>query len=123
MTSTDFQTLNLPHAMLENLNKIGFKSMTPIQQESLPSILKNIDVIAQAKTGSGKTVVALNLLDDPRCRITIGDAVWDATARLLEGSQHAEAVRDLILRYGTPSENLGSGPAFELTPVTEPATS
>ena len=49
----------------------------------------------------------------------IGDAAWEATARLLEGPQHAEAVRDLILRYGTPAENLGSGPAFELTPVTE----
>ncbi len=62
---------------------------------------------------------ALNLLDDPGCRITIGDAVWDATARLLEGSQHAEAVRDLILRYGTPSENLGSGPAFEIERATD----
>ncbi len=57
---------------------------------------------------------ALNLLDDPRCRIAIGDSAWDATARLLEGSEHARAVSDLILRYGTPSENLGSGPAFEI---------
>jgi deazaflavin-dependent oxidoreductase (nitroreductase family) len=57
---------------------------------------------------------ALNLLSEPACRITIGDETWAATARELEGSEHAGAVRDLILRYGTPSESLGSGPAFEV---------
>ena len=41
--------------MLANLKSIGYSNMTPIQAESLPSILKNQDVIAQAKTGSGKT--------------------------------------------------------------------
>ena len=60
---------------------------------------------------------ALNLLVEPRCRVTIGDDARDAVARPLEGREHAAAVRDLILRYGTPSEGLGSGPSFELTPV------
>jgi deazaflavin-dependent oxidoreductase (nitroreductase family) len=57
---------------------------------------------------------ALNLLADPACRATIGEATWAATARPLAGPEHAAAVRDLILRYGTPSEGLGSGPSFEL---------
>jgi deazaflavin-dependent oxidoreductase (nitroreductase family) len=61
-----------------------------------------------------------NLLADPACRVTIGDAGWAATARPLAGAEHAAAVRDLILRYGTPSEGLGAGPAFELTRA-EPA--
>ncbi len=61
---------------------------------------------------------ALNLLEDPDCGVTIGDASWTATARELAGPEHASAVRDLILRYGTPSENLGSGPAFEVRRVT-----
>lgn len=59
---------------------------------------------------------ARNLLADPRCRVTLGDASWTALARPLEGAQHAAAVRELILKYGTPSEGLGSGPAFELLP-------
>jgi deazaflavin-dependent oxidoreductase (nitroreductase family) len=59
---------------------------------------------------------ALNLLHDPDCRVTLGEAAWDATARPLERGEHAAAVRDLILRYGTPAENLGAGPAFELRP-------
>ena len=59
----------------------------------------------------------LNLIADPHCRVTIGDGSWPAVARPLEGPEHAAAVRDLILRYGTPSEGLGSGPSFELAPI------
>jgi len=40
---------------MENLSSLGYESMTPIQAQSLPLILSGQDVIAQAKTGSGKT--------------------------------------------------------------------
>jgi deazaflavin-dependent oxidoreductase (nitroreductase family) len=59
---------------------------------------------------------ALNLLADPACHVTLADTTFVARARVLEGADHAAAVRDLILRYGTPSEGLGSGPSFELRP-------
>ncbi|QOY52230.1 ATP-dependent RNA helicase DbpA [Candidatus Sulfurimonas baltica] len=55
MNETDFSNLPLSKEMLHNLNEIGYKEMTPIQAESLPFILDGRDVIAQAKTGSGKT--------------------------------------------------------------------
>lgn len=64
--------------------------------------------------GSPRADWALNLLADPRCRVTIGEAARDALATVLEGSAHAAAVRDLILKYGTPAESLGAGPAFRL---------
>jgi len=64
--------------------------------------------------GSPDADWALNLLADPACRITMAESTWEGTARELDGVEHAAAVRDLILRYGTPSEGLGSGPAFEL---------
>ncbi len=51
-----FDTLPLPPAMLENIKQLGFKEMTDIQAQSLPITLKGEDLIAQAKTGSGKTV-------------------------------------------------------------------
>ena len=57
---------------------------------------------------------ALNLLESPACRVTIGETTWAATAVPLQGADHALAVRELILRYGTPSEGLGSGPSFAL---------
>lgn len=41
--------------MLENLEKLKYTSMTPIQEKSIPFILKGNDILAQAKTGSGKT--------------------------------------------------------------------
>ncbi|MBL4730368.1 MAG: ATP-dependent RNA helicase DbpA [Sulfurimonas sp.] len=50
-----FSKLSLSSEMISNLDKIGYISMTPIQEDSLPLILKGADVIAQAKTGSGKT--------------------------------------------------------------------
>ncbi|MDF1880204.1 ATP-dependent RNA helicase DbpA [Sulfurimonas sp. MAG313] len=55
MTSRNFSDLNLPKEMLHNLEELGFKEMTPIQALSLPVILEKKDIIAKAKTGSGKT--------------------------------------------------------------------
>ena len=64
--------------------------------------------------GSAATAWARNLFAEPTCRVTIADATWDAVARPLNGAEHAAAVRDLIVRYGTPAEGLGAGPSFEL---------
>lgn len=41
--------------MLANLEALGYTTMTPVQAQSLPLVLKGQDVIAQASTGSGKT--------------------------------------------------------------------
>jgi len=53
--------------LIKNLSSLGFESMTPIQADSLPDILAGKDVIAQGKTGSGKTAAfglgLLNKLD------------------------------------------------------------
>ncbi|MFZ6741851.1 ATP-dependent RNA helicase DbpA [Undibacterium sp. JH2W] len=53
--STAFNTLPLSAPMLANLDSLGYKEMTAIQAASLPIILQQQDLIAQAKTGSGKT--------------------------------------------------------------------
>jgi len=50
-----FSTLPLSQAQRENLEQMGYVTMTPIQAQSLPIILEGRDLIAQAKTGSGKT--------------------------------------------------------------------
>jgi len=60
---------------------------------------------------------ALNLLAERRCRFTIGDRRASAEAVELEGPDRARAIRELILKYGTPSERLGAGPAFRLVPL------
>ncbi|MGS0942566.1 ATP-dependent RNA helicase DbpA [Pseudomonas luteola] len=64
MTATSFTTLSLSDALLGNLESLGYQHMTPIQALSLPVILKGEDLIAQAKTGSGKTAAfGLGLLN------------------------------------------------------------
>jgi deazaflavin-dependent oxidoreductase (nitroreductase family) len=63
------------------------------------------------------TAWALNLLDDPTCRVHLGDRVYAATAEPLDGADHARAIAGLILRYGTPSEGLGRGPSFRIRPT------
>lgn len=63
--TNSFKTLPLNPSLLENLDSLGFTSMTPIQEQALPLILEGHDLIAQAKTGSGKTAAfGLGLLNN-----------------------------------------------------------
>ncbi len=58
-----FAGLPLSPAMLDTLRQLDYRAMTPIQAASLPLALAGHDLIAQAKTGSGKTAAfALPLL-------------------------------------------------------------
>ncbi|MGB0895022.1 MAG: ATP-dependent RNA helicase DbpA [Parashewanella sp.] len=72
-SSASFSSLSLKKGLLDNLSTMNYQSMTPIQEQSLPLILAGEDVIAQAKTGSGKTAAfglgLLNKLDVKRFRI------------------------------------------------------
>ena len=54
-SSVPFRTLALSAPLLENLASLGYEQMTPIQLAALQPMLEGHDVIAQAKTGSGKT--------------------------------------------------------------------
>lgn len=55
MTNQLFSSLPLPPALLRNLDDLQYHTMTPIQALALPLALAGRDLIAQAKTGSGKT--------------------------------------------------------------------
>jgi ATP-dependent RNA helicase DbpA len=50
-----FDSLPLAPALLGNLADLGYEQMTLVQAQALPWILDGRDVIARAKTGSGKT--------------------------------------------------------------------
>ncbi|MCC1497230.1 ATP-dependent RNA helicase DbpA [Alcanivorax sp. 1008] len=70
MTVSAFSALSLPADLLANLDSLGYTEMTPVQAQSLPLILAGQDVIAQARTGSGKTAAfGIGLLQalDARC--------------------------------------------------------
>lgn len=66
--------------------------------------------------GSGAQWAA-NLLADPACTVTVGERSFRGEAEPLAGPELAGAIRALILRYGTPAERLGPGPAFRVRPA------
>lgn len=69
----NFSTLPLSIEMLTTLDSLGYKNMTDVQAEALPLIMEGKDVIAQAKTGSGKTAAfgigLLHKLDVKKFRV------------------------------------------------------
>lgn len=95
MKETSFSTLNLKAALLDNLDSLEYRVMTPIQQQALPFVLSGRDVIAQGKTGSGKTAAfGLGLMEklDP-ARFDIQALVLCPTRELAD--QVAQELRRL----------------------------
>jgi ATP-dependent RNA helicase DeaD len=64
-----FEELGLSTEIIKALKENGFEAPFPIQQEAIPFILRGIDVIGQAHTGTGKTAAfALPILTKIRRR-------------------------------------------------------
>jgi len=100
--STDFATLPLSAAMQANLQQLGYLSMTPIQAASLPMALFGRDLIAQAKTGSGKTAAfAIPLLANLNARRFAVQALVLCPTREL-----ADQVATEIRRLARAEENI-----------------
>ncbi|KUJ81454.1 ATP-dependent RNA helicase [Microbulbifer flavimaris] len=58
-----FDQLNLPANILSAVQKLGYETPSPIQAQTIPSLLDGRDVLGQAQTGTGKTAAfALPLL-------------------------------------------------------------
>ena len=111
-TATPFSALPLTPAALANLAQLGYVDMTPIQAASLPIALAGHDLIAQAKTGSGKTaafsLALLSRLDtrsfDVQAMILcptreLADQVAQEVRRLARAEEN---VKVLTLCGGTP---------------------
>lgn len=54
-----FKELKLHEDVLQGLDAMGFEKPTPIQEQSIPIIIDNKDIIAVAQTGTGKTAAFL----------------------------------------------------------------
>ena len=79
--------------------------------------LQEADGSLLVAANSATAAWARNLDADPACRVVMGDRAWDAVAERLDRDDHVRAIRGLIVRYGTPSEDLGRGPSYRLRPV------
>ncbi len=54
-----FSDLELSEPTMRALNDMGFKTMTPVQEKAIPTLLAGKDVLGAARTGSGKTLAFL----------------------------------------------------------------
>jgi ATP-dependent RNA helicase DeaD len=50
-----FNEFGLDPAIIAAVEKLGFETATPVQDQTIPAMLDGRDVIAQSRTGSGKT--------------------------------------------------------------------
>lgn len=77
--AVNFHSFNLNPIILSNVDALGYVTPTPIQSQSIPSILEGKDVMGLAQTGTGKTAAfVLPILE-----------------RLMQGPRHS--VRTLII--------------------------
>jgi ATP-dependent RNA helicase DeaD len=67
----NFDSLNLPAALMTALARISFTTPTPIQAQAIPHALEGRDILGSAQTGTGKTgafgiPLVARLINNPR---------------------------------------------------------
>ena len=110
---TPFSTITtLSKALISNLEQLDYINMTPIQERAIPLLLEGNDIIAKAKTGSGKSasfgIPLIEKIDtssyNPQALILcptreLADQVAKELRRL---ARYKQNLKILILCGGTP---------------------
>ncbi|KAK3872445.1 hypothetical protein Pcinc_022474 [Petrolisthes cinctipes] len=55
-SEASFSSLNIAPQIVSNVGKLGFTSMTQVQEKSIPPVLAGRDTLVKSQTGSGKTL-------------------------------------------------------------------
>jgi ATP-independent RNA helicase DbpA len=104
VTTTAFSSLPLTPEVLANIQSLDYHVMTPIQAQGLPAILQGRDLLAQAKTGSGKTAAfAIGLLHKIQARTYLTQALVLCPTREL-ADQVSREIR--LLARAIPNINI-----------------
>lgn len=91
-----FSDLGLNPKILQSLKDMQYKEPSPIQREAIPVVLKGRDLIALAKTGSGKTAA---------CAIPVCNQV-DISKDYIQ-ALIIVPTRELALQYATETQKIG----------------
>jgi len=95
---TQFRELGLPSQVLNAIEKIGYKEMTPIQEATYSIITSGQDLCALAETGSGKTAA---------CSIPLVQKI-NISENTIQGLVIVPT-RELCLQYVDEIEKIGAG--------------
>jgi len=112
-----FNELNLDPGLMEGIEASGYITLTPVQEQVMPSILEGRDLIASAQTGTGKTAAFLlpilsKLIEHRHPGHTSGVIIVPTRELAVQIAQHVEG-----LSYFTPISSIaiyggGDGGAF-----------
>ena len=97
---SSFRDLNLPASLLATLDEVGYETPTPIQIQAIPHLLKGLDLLGHAPTGTGKTAAfALPLLarikiDKPQVQVMTLTPTRELAIQVAEAFQrYASGIR------------------------------
>jgi len=116
-TTTRFSDLNLSRHIASALEKIGYETPTPIQQQAIPEILLGRDIQGIAQTGTGKTAafalpILSHIADDPQpapkrsARVLALSPTRELASQIGESmkdyARHIEGFRSTVIFGGVP---------------------
>lgn len=94
-----FEQFNLHSSLTRAINRLGFDTPSDIQREAIPRAMAGQDLMASARTGSGKTAAfvlpALQRLMTPAQRPGVGPRVLILTPTRELATQVAESIGEL----------------------------
>ncbi|MEZ5700971.1 MAG: DEAD/DEAH box helicase [Burkholderiaceae bacterium] len=101
-----FTALGLAPALAKAASKLGFLTPTPIQSASIPVVLNGGDLLATARTGSGKTAAfALPVLQQWQAALSSIGARHLRTLVLVPTRELAAQVAEVFRSLAEPLEN------------------
>ena len=105
-----FAGLGLGQKLLDTLTELGYEEPTPVQRETIPHLLDGRDLVGQAATGTGKTVVAAAIAGLVAQR---GRKAWFVVERTTLIQQTVDTFTAAGLRPGVVWADRGYRPADE----------
>lgn len=106
LTDSRFDAFALPDILVEGLSQAGFTHCTPIQRDTLPTLLRGHDVVGQAQTGTGKTIAFLVAVFERLLRTPLPD---DGTPVPGPRALILAPTRELVIQIRNDAEKVGGG--------------
>lgn len=95
-----FNSLGLIDPLIQAVTELGYREPSPIQQQAIPAILRGVDLLASAQTGTGKTAsfvlpILQRCVDKPRVKNNRARVLILTPTREL-----AAQVHESVIEYG-----------------------